>query len=198
MTKLRYSPGSPFGRKAAIAVRHLGLDRTITFVDSEQDSDDRLRKLNPLGKIPLLILDDDTLVFDSPVILEYLDQLAGGGKILPVEPKARFRALTLQALADGILEAAIAISYESRWHEPEAVSAKWIAHQQAKVDTGVAELEKAPPTGPVDVGQIALICALDYLDKRNGGKWRAGCPKLVAWREQFVKSVPACSSLPPI
>ncbi len=197
MTKLRYSPGSPFGRKAAIAARHLGLSQ-VQFIDSEQDSDDRIRKLNPLGKIPLLVLDDDSVIFDSPVILEYLDALAGGGKIIPTEQKARFRALTLEALADGILEAAILIAYESRWHAPEAVSDKWIAHQQAKVDAGVAEIEKNPPSGPVDVGQITLVCTLDFLDKRNGGKWQKTCPKLVAWREQFRKNTPAYSTLPPI
>ena len=196
MTKLRWSPGSPFGRKAALAVRHLGLDGQIALIDSDQDSDDRIRKLNPLGKIPLLVLDDDRLVFDSPVILEYLDGMAGGGKILPTERDARFRALTLQALADGMLEAAVAISYESRWHAPEHMSAKWVAHQQGKIDTGVAEVEKAPPSGPLCVGQIALICALDYLDKRNGGKWRAACPKLVAWKEGFASRIPAYATMP--
>ena len=88
MLKLRYSPGSPYGRKAAIAAKHLKLDQRITLVDSDADADDRLRKLNPLKKIPLLVLEDDTVIFDSPVILEYFDLLAGGGKIIPSETKA--------------------------------------------------------------------------------------------------------------
>jgi glutathione S-transferase len=196
MIKLRYSPGSPFGRKAALAARILGLEKEVAFVGTEDDPDERLRKLNPLGKIPLLVLDDDTTIFDSPVILEYFDHLAGGGKILPRETKARFRALTLAALADGMLDACVAISYEGRWHTPEGVSQKWLAHQQGKIDAAVDKLEGEPPAGPVDVGQIALVCALEFLDKRNEGRWRAGHPKLVAWLENFARTVPAYAKQP--
>jgi len=191
MLKLRYSPGSPYGRKAAIAAKHLKLDQRITLVDSDADADDRLRKLNPLKKIPLLVLEDDTVIFDSPVILEYFDLLAGGGKIIPSETKARFASLTLQALADGITDAAVLIAYEGRWHEPDCMSAKWMEHQQLKVDEGLAQLEKHIPTGPVCVGQISLVCALDFLEKRNPKPWREGHPKLAAWYQNFVTSVPA-------
>jgi glutathione S-transferase len=197
MVKLRYSAGSPFGRKAALAARFLGLEKEVTFIGAEEDQNDRMRKLNPLSKIPLLVLDDDTTIYDSPVILEYLDHLAGGDKLLPKEPKARFRALTLQALADGMIEACVAITYEGRWHTPEGVSQKWIAHQQEKVDTAVDQFEKDMPSGPVNVGHIALVCALDFLDKRNDGKWRHGHPKLVAWRDNFAKTVPAYAKQPP-
>jgi hypothetical protein len=95
-----------------------------------------------------------------------------------------------------MLEACVAITYEGRWHTPEGVSQKWIAHQQTKIDNAADLLEKNPPSGPVDVGQIALICALDFLDKRNEGKWRAGRPKLVAWHDDFARSVPACAKQP--
>jgi glutathione S-transferase len=198
MIKLRTSPGSPYGRKAALAVHHLGLVGRVEIVDSTQDADDRIRKLNPLNKIPLLVLEDDSLVFDSPVILEYLDMLAGGGKIIPPDPKARFRSLTLEALADGVIDACVLISYEARWHEPDAVSEKWLAHQQVKIDKGIDVIAGALPSGPVCVGQITLLCALDFLDKRNGGRWRDGRTELVAWREQFVASFAAYTKIPPI
>ena len=191
MLKLRYSPGSPYGRKAAIAARHLKLDQRITLIDSESDADDRVRKLNPLKKIPLLVLEDDSVIFDSPVILEYFDMLAGGGKIIPAETKARFRSLTLQALADGITDAAVLIAYEGRWHEPDCMSAKWMDHQQIKVDEGLNQVEKNIPTGPVCVGQIALVCALDFVEKRNPKPWREGRPKLAAWYQNFITTVPA-------
>ncbi len=196
MMKLRTSPGSPYGRKAALAIHLLGLESRFQFVDADQDVGDRIRKLNPLNKVPILVLEDDSVIFDSPVIVEYIDAVAGGGKIIPTEVKARFRALTLQALADGMMDSCGFVAYESRWHTPEQCSATWIAHQQAKIEKAADELEKAPPSGPVDVGQIALICAMDYMDKRNEGKWRNGRPKLVAWRDAFVKDVAAYSKLP--
>lgn len=198
MMKLRTSPGSPYGRKAQLSFYLTGLDGKVEIIDSEKDADDRIRKLNPLNKVPLLVLEDDTVIFDSPVICEYIDFLAGGGKVIPADPKARFRALTLQALADGMMDATGGVAYESRWHPPEHMSQTWMAHQQKKIDKAADELEKSPPSGPVDIGHIALICAMDYMDKRNDGKWREGRPKLVAWRDAFVKNVAAYAKLPPM
>ncbi len=100
MVTLRSSFGSPFGRKARIAVSVLGLDGKVKVEPaSTQDDSDPLPKQNPLGKVPVLILDDGSTLFNSPVILEYLDILAGGGRILPKDTKARFDALRLEALA---------------------------------------------------------------------------------------------------
>jgi glutathione S-transferase len=105
---LRSSPASPFGRKVKMAAIVLGLmDKIEIVVANTLDPDDAIRKQNPLGKIPALTLDDGTTLYDSRVIVEYLDVQAGGGKIIPASGKDRFDALTLQALADGIMDAAI-------------------------------------------------------------------------------------------
>src|SRR5215467_590807 len=116
--KLRSSPASPFGRKVRMAAIILGLDSRITVEAADTANPaDSVRQQNPLGKIPALIADDGLVLFDSRVILEYLDHLAGGGRIVPAEPKARFAALRLQALADGIMDASILRMYEIRWRD---------------------------------------------------------------------------------
>lgn len=192
MMKLRSAPPSPFGRKVKIAAHILGLDGQIDIVATDtNDAGGGLREENPLGKIPCLILDDGTSVYDSRVIIEALDHRAGGGKIIPVEFNARLKALTLQAMADGIMDAAILMVYEQRWREEPMRSAKWVAHQQGKVDRALTQLEATPPGGGMDIGHIAAACALGYLDLRFGGAWRASHPKLVAWLDAFAKAVPS-------
>src|SRR5262249_60416888 len=108
MATLRTGFGSPFGRKARIAISVLGLDGKVDVEPaSNQDPADPISKQNPLGKVPVLILDDGSTLFDSPVILEYLDMLAGGGRVLPREAQARFDRLALQARPHGILSATV-------------------------------------------------------------------------------------------
>ena len=194
MMILRSSPPSPFGRKVKLAMSILGLDSQVTIEKADPtDAGDSIRKQNPLGKIPALIVEDGTVLYDSPVILEYLDHRAGGGKIVPQEPNARFAALTLQALCDGILDACILLVYEGRWRPAEKHEPKWIDHQTGKVERAFAVLEANPPalTAVPDVGQITLACALGYQDLRFGGKWREGHPKLVQWLDTFATKVPA-------
>src|SRR5262249_44290903 len=112
---LRSAAASPFVRKVRIASSILGLDSRITLEPADTvNPSDTVRQQNPLGKIPALVLDDGTVLFDSRVILDYLDYVAGGGRIVPAEPKARFAALRLQALADGPIDASILVIYESR------------------------------------------------------------------------------------
>jgi glutathione S-transferase len=192
--------GSPFGRKARIAASVLGLDGKVKVEPaSNQDDNDPLRKQNPLGKVPVLILDDGGALFDSPVILEYLDVLAGGGKIVPRETKARFDALRLQALADGIMDASILIVYEGRYRPAEMKVQKWLDHQAAKVDRGLAALEAQTPglDSPPNVGQITLACALGYRDQRFGEGWRKDYPKLAAWLANFAARVPSFDATRP-
>jgi glutathione S-transferase len=194
MMILRSSPPSPFGRKIKLALGILGLESEVTIEKADPtDVSDSLRQQNPLGKIPALIIEDGTVIYDSPVILEYLDTRAGGGKIIPKDSRARIRALTLQALCDGILDAGILLVYESRWRPPEMAVAKWLDHQRGKVERAMAVLEASPP--PLDaipnVGQITLACVLGYGDLRFEGKWRAGHPKLVQWLDAFAAKVPA-------
>ena len=194
MMILRSSPPSPFGRKVKLALGILGLENEVTIEKADPtDVNDSLRQQNPLGKIPALITEDGSVLYDSPVILEYLDARAGGGKIIPRDPKARIAALTLQALCDGILDAGILLVYEGRWRPPKMAVQKWLDHQRGKVERALAVLEAAPPQLDAipNVGVITLACALGYGDLRFEGKWRASHPKLVKWLDAFAAKVPA-------
>jgi len=200
MMILRFSPSSPFVRKVRIAIALLGFDKDFTIERADTtDPNDSLRKTNPLGKIPVLIIEDGSAVYDSRVILDYLDDRAGGGKIVPRDSKARPAALRLQALADGILDASILTVYEGRYRKPEMHEPKWLDLQSGKVSRALGVLEAAPP--PIDpmpnVGQIALACALGYRDFRFGGSWRGEHPRLVAWLDNFAVRVPAFAATKP-
>lgn len=193
MMILRNAPPSPFGRKVRIAADILGQTDNITIEKTDtNDPADPVRRQNPIGKIPVLILEDGTTLFDSRVILEYLDHRAGGDRIIPREADARFSALRLQALCDGILDASILRIYETRFRPAERREPKWLDYQIDKVTRALAALEGEPP--PIDatpnVGQIALACALGYLDLRFEG-WRSGHPRLVAWLDAFAAHVPS-------
>lgn len=191
---LRSSPSSPFVRKVRIAISLLGFDDRIDVREVDlNDPADTIRRQNPLGKIPALVFDDGETLYDSRVILEYLDHLAGGGRIIPRRPSERFAALRLQALCDGVLDAGVLLVYEGRYRPPEMKVESWVARQQDKVKRALDALEASPPQLDAlpDVGQIALACALGYGDLRFGGAWREGHPKLVAWHDAFAAQVPA-------
>jgi glutathione S-transferase len=192
MMLLRSSSASPFARKVRIAAIALGLSDRIEIVPADtSDPADILRTQNPLGKIPTLVLENGRALYDSTVILEYLDFLAGGGKIIPTGPE-RFETLTRATLADGVADAAILRIYEQRWREDSARSARWLDHQSGKIARGLAALDADPPqAGAADVASISLACALGYLDLRFGGTWRPERPRLVAWLDTFSKNVPA-------
>jgi len=191
--KLYYAPPSPFSRKVRIAAAALGLG--LELVPTETiNPEDPIRDKNPLGKIPTLETDEGECVYDSAVIAAWLDARAGGGRIIPRDPKARTRALVLEALADGLADAAVLVVYEQRFREPQERSAKWLAHQGEKIARALARLEQAPPEAPgatPDIGQIALACALGYLDLRFSGEWRANHPRLVRWLDDFAAKIPA-------
>ncbi|MEJ1160728.1 glutathione S-transferase family protein [Prosthecomicrobium sp. N25] len=194
MLVLRSSPPSPFGRKVKIAAALLGLaDRITIEIADTTDPNDSLRRQNPLGKIPALVLEDGMVLFDSRVILEYLDLLAGGGRIIPAALGPRMAALRLQALADGLMDAALLQVYEMRFRNEGERSTAWTANQAGKVERVLAHLESEPPsaTGTLGVGEIAVACALGYLDLRFEGRWRAGHPRLVAFLDAFAARVPA-------
>jgi glutathione S-transferase len=200
MLTLRHSPSSPFVRKVRVAASLLGLESQITLdVADTMSASDSVRQQNPLGKIPALVLEDGTTLFDSRVILEFLDHRAGGGRIIPKDATARFAALRLQALADGMMDASILLVYESRWRPADMHVAKWTDHQADKVARAFTALEAAPPAldGTPDVGQIALACALGYRDFRFPGTWRNAHPRLVAWLDDFAAKVPAFDATKP-
>jgi glutathione S-transferase len=194
MLILRSSGASPFVRKVRIAADILGFTDRIEVVEADTMSPapDLLRQ-NPLGKIPALVLENGETLYDSRVILEYLDGLAGGGRIIP-PGWSRFPVLRLQALADGIMDAGVLQMYEIRWRPEERRVEKWVAHQRGKVERALDDAEGslgATPALPIHVGHIALACALGYLDLRFEGGWRKDHPKLVAWLADFEKRVPA-------
>lgn len=194
MPILRSAPPSPFGRKVKIAAAILGLsDRFEVVMADTIDPNDALRAQNPLGKIPALVFEDGLVLFDSRVILEWLDIEAGGGRIIPAEPAARLAALRLQALCDGLMDAALLVVYEGRFRAETERSPNWIAHQTGKVERALAHLEAHVPAldAALDVGTITLACALGYLDLRFAGSWRADHPGLVAWLDAFAARVPA-------
>lgn len=187
---LRSAPASPFGRKVKIAAALLGLRVSVVEADTTSPTDS-LRRENPLGKIPTLILDDGTTLFDSAVILAYLDAVAGGDRLIPGGIVPRFAALRLEALADGLADAALLQVYEGRWRPSDRQDAAWVEHQAGKVERALATLEAAPPEGPITVGSIALACALGYLDLRFAGRWRENHPALSAWLDGFSAEVPS-------
>jgi glutathione S-transferase len=193
MLILRSSPPSPFGRKVKIAAALVGLSDQITVQNTDTiDPTDSIREQNPLGKIPALILEDGTALYDSRVIVEYLDLLAGGNRLIPRETDARIAALRMQALADGIMDAALLQIYEVRFRPEDKRSDAWSQHQAGKVERGLAYLEADPPAmiAPTHVGIIAVACALGYLDLRFQGTWRETHPRLVAFLDAFAAAVP--------
>jgi len=197
---LRSAVASPFVRKVRIAAAILGLDSRIKLEPADTTNPtDSVRAQNPLGKIPALVLDDGMVLFDSRVILDYLDHVAGGGRIVPAEPKARFEALRLQALADGLMDASILQVYESRWRDAAKHEPKWVEHQAGKVARALASLEATPPAldATPNVGQITLACALGYQDFRFHGTWRKDHPRLVQYLDAFAAAVPAFAATKP-
>ena len=189
--KLYSTPTSPFVRKVLVAAHELGLtDRieTVLLRPSPTAADPRLSRDNPLSKIPALVLDDGASLYDSPVICEYLDALAGGGVLVPAAGPARWDVLRTQALADGILDAAILVFYERQFRPAELHWDAWLAGQTQKALQGLDALEAqaAGFSAAPDVGQIAAACALGWLEFRAPfGDVRAGRPALTAWFERF-------------
>ncbi len=189
--KLRYSPTSPYVRKVTVTVIELGLAARIERVPTDtQDRDSGIAEHNPLGKVPALILDDGAVLYDSPVICEYLDTLHGGPPLFPAAGPERWTALRQQALGDGILDAAILRMIEMVRRPEKLRWQGWIGHQTAKVvravdrfDAAAAELQ-----GGLTIGRITAGCALGYLDFRAPElDWRAGRPRLAAWYEEFAE-----------
>jgi glutathione S-transferase len=194
MMILRYAPASPFARKVRIAAAVLGLTDDIELQTADPaNATDTVRQQNPLGKIPVLIAEDGAAYYDSRVIADYLDQRAGGGRIIPRDGNARFAALRMEALCDGICDASLLHIYEGRYRPADKHVPSWLDYQGDKVTRGFAVLEAAPPrlSATPDIGQIALACTLGYRDLRFAGSWRKDHPRLVAWLDTFAAQVPS-------
>jgi glutathione S-transferase len=201
--KLHTNPASPFGRKVKVLAIETGLFDRLDLHNvqtSPVGADLGLVADNPLGKIPCLVLDDGSTLYDSRVICEYLDTLHGQPRLFPAEGAARWTALCRQALGDGIAEAALLARYESFLRPEEHRWLAWIDGQLDKVRRGLDRLESEAETlgARVDIGTIAIACALGYLDFRFGSLgWRASRPKLTAWFEQFAARDSMLRTLPP-
>jgi glutathione S-transferase len=196
---LRGSPMSPFARKVRMAILHLKLSEKVEFVRADpMNPDDVLRRDNPLGKIPVLMTEDDKAVYDSRVILEYLDHVAGGGIIIPDGWPARVNTLTLQAMCDGVMDACILIVYEAR-HRPAAIHhPPWLDYQRGKVVRALAAFAKAPPDPThFDVGTLTAACMLGYLDFRKQVDWRKEFAALVPWLDAFRAKYPEFDATAP-
>lgn len=188
--RLFHSPTTPFGRKIVVALQESGLARAVTVVNvagSPIAPGTLPLASNPLGKIPTLELDDGQAIFDSRVICRYLDSLTNG-ILYPVAPKL-WQTLTLEALADGMLDAAVIMAYEIRLRPEEKQYPAWLEAQWAKIDRALDALNSEWSdhlNGPFDMAQIAVGCALGYLDFRhNARNWRKGRPPLTTWYEAF-------------
>lgn len=189
--KLYHGALSPFVRKVMVAAIELGLDHRIETVASPLSAvqaNPGVIAVNPIGKIPALETDDGTPLYDSPVIIEYLDHLAGGGALLPPAGAARWRALRVNALADGMLEAGVLARVETT-RPAERQWPEWIAAQRAKVTNCLDRLEAecAAFTPAPTIGEIAAGCALGWLDFRLPDiAWRESRPALAAWYAGFA------------
>ncbi|MBM3569381.1 MAG: glutathione S-transferase [Alphaproteobacteria bacterium] len=189
--KLFYSGASPYVRKVMVCAHELGLAGRIEFaptavVPIKPNAD--YARTNPLMKVPALVTDDGMTLFDSRVICEYLDAL-GGNKLIPVPGPARWRALTRAAACEGALDAAILCRYEGTIRAEGQRHADWLAGQQTKIYQvlDAAEGDPGALTGPVDIAQIGLGCAVGYLIFRDIVPTPfAGRPKLKSWYETFV------------
>ena len=186
MFTLRTSLTSPFGRKVRIGAGVLGVSEQITLVHADTlDATDTLRTQNPLGKMPVLLLQDGSALYDSWVILEFLQEQANSEALLPRAGLERYRVLTQAKLADGIADAALLMMYEARFREPEQMSRRWLDHQRGKVERGLAVFEANPPEDKLDLIGISLVCMFGYLDWRKPVAWRPNHPNLVAWLERM-------------
>jgi len=191
--KLHSNPASPYGRKVKVAAHEKGLIDRITVhtvSTSAVGPDLGLVADNPLGKIPCLVLEDGSPLFDSRVICEYLDALSERPRLIPAQPAERWDTLRLQALSDGLLDAALLVRYETFLRPEEYRWPAWIDGQLDKVSRTLDRLEAldAPGFGGrLDLGTISVACALGYLDFRFADlDWRATRPALSDWFAGFA------------
>ncbi len=189
--KLLYQTHSPYARKVLVAAHEIGIADRMDVTHHETSPtlrNDDVYALNPLGKVPVLVLDDGTVLFDSNVICEYLDGLHDGPKLIPAEPTARFRALRMQALAQGIADAGIAARWDIE-RRPEPL--RWPVLRDAYLRKVAEACDFAERDIDADaapgLGGIALATALSWIEFRDVHDFRTGRPRLAAWYERFAQ-----------
>ena len=184
--KLFYSKASPFARKVRASAILLGLDRRIELIETDANADPpELHEANPLGQIPTLVTEDGFSFFDSAVICEYLNDIAADLPLFPPSGAMRWSALRLQALADGMMDAAVLrrkLALQTDVSEDELL----VARQKAAITRTLDALEQQPLARHIDIGLLSVGCALGFLDLRFADEpWREGRPQLAAWFEEF-------------
>jgi glutathione S-transferase len=192
--QLLYSAMSPFARKVRVAAHELGLAERLELAPATPYTDESLRAINPLSKIPVLIPEAGEPIYDSPVICDYLEHLAGAA-LTPASGPGRWAALTLQALADGMGDAALAIVRE-RLRDGDH-RADLFDRQAAAINAALDQLERdGLAADRFQIGEIAVAAHLAYLDGRQVLEWRQGRPKLAAWYETASRRTSMVATAP--
>jgi glutathione S-transferase len=201
--KLTFSPASPFARKVRISAIELGLIDRIQFVPATVvpgQANDEYSRINPLKKLPALILDNGDVVIDSYVIVEYLDELAGGGKLIPASGPNRWKVKSDHSLLQGMLDSMLLCRYE-RMVRPQGLQWQaWSDDHWNRAWSGMARFDKQADVlaRPLDIVQIALTCVLGYADFRFADcGWRKAFPNLDAFHERMLGRPSVKISLPP-
>lgn len=202
--KLLHAGPSPFVRKVMVLLEEVGKTAEMELIDgfgAPTAPNQNVTAANPIGKIPCLVRDDGPAIYDSRVITRFLDAHYGGG--LYPEGDAIWSTLTLEAHADGMLDAGVLCVYEVRCRDEGDRSEAWVAAQRDKVNRGLDALEErwlSHLNGPVDMGHIGIGCVLGYLDFRaemgGFGDWREGRPGLAAWGADFLQRPSMAATAP--
>ena len=195
--KLLQAGPSPFARKVKVTAMELGIELEEVGVVARPDQPDpTLVGQNPLGQIPCLVMDDGGSLFDSRSITRFLDAQAGGS----LYPEGAWEVLTLEAMCDGIMDAAVAMVYERRFRAPEMVSNDFLSWQWGKVSRALDALDEywvEYLSNGLTIGHISAGCALGYLDFRHGDRnWRDGRENLAKWFEGFGARSSMASTVP--
>jgi len=198
--QLLISPASPFVRKARVLIREAGLMDTVEEVNvttTPMNSAPEVVAANPMGKIPALIRADGPGIYDSRVITRFLDDLAGAN----LYPQSRiWEILTLEATADAIMDATVSMAYEMRLRPEEQQSPAWIEAQWSKAERGIAAVNRrwmSHLSGPLNIGQIGVACALSYIDLRHDVRgWRNGNDALANWHAEFSTRPSMVATIP--
>ena len=201
--KLTFSAASPFARKVRIAAIELGLIDKIEFVPTSvapAQANDEYMKITPLKKLPVLITDDGSVILDSYVIVEYLDELAGGGKLIPSSGPDRWKVKSDHSLLQGMLDSMLLCRYEKMVRPQGLQWQAWSDDHWNRAWSGMARFDKQADvlSRPLDIVQIALACVLGYADFRYADcGWREAYPNLAAFHERMLSRPSVKISLPP-
>ena len=195
--KVFYSLPSPFAAKVRMAARLCDIELDAVAMDTSKEPDELLAA-NPVGKIPTVLLDDGTAIYDSRVICEYFDRQSGN-LLIPQSSEAWLKARRIEALADAVCDAGILCSYEVRYRPEEKRHQPWVDKQWRRVlrTLDALELEVPSLSDDLDIGQIALAATLGWLEVRFPGEWNVRAPQLKVWIDAFADRHPGYAELMP-